>query len=92
MPYVEDTWTYLSLKNEEKQERTEKGKFEVLGKCRRCHMLCIDQRTAEKRQEPFVTLAKTRRSEGKVWFGVHLALSGKQSKIWVKVGDEIVAS
>jgi molybdenum cofactor sulfurtransferase len=55
-------------------------------------MLCIDQRTAEKRQEPFVTLAKTRRSEGKVWFGVHLALSGKQSKTWVKVGDEIVAS
>lgn len=41
-------------------------------------MVCIDQTTAERSEEPFVTLAKTRRREGegsKVFFGVHCALA-----------------
>jgi molybdenum cofactor sulfurtransferase len=48
--------------------------FDFLGGCRRCQMLCIDQETGEKNQEPFVTLAKTRRRDGKVMFGIHTAL------------------
>ncbi len=43
----------------------------MLGSCRRCQMVCVDQTTAEKNEEPFATLAKTRRMGGKVWFGVH---------------------
>ena len=34
-------------------------------------MVCIDQETGEKTQEPFSTLAKTRRFDGKVYFGQH---------------------
>jgi molybdenum cofactor sulfurtransferase len=37
-------------------------------------MVCIDQETGEKGVEPFVTLAKTRRLEGKIYFGVHMRL------------------
>lgn len=94
-PYVEDTWTSLSItakKGSGHQSDGTKADFKVLGKCRRCHMLCVDQRTAETRQEPFVTLAKTRREEGKVWFGVHLALSKGEKKGWVRVGDQVTAT
>ena len=42
--------------------------------CRRCQMVCVDQTTGERRQEPFSTLAKIRRWGGGVWFGVHAAL------------------
>lgn len=82
-PYAEDQWRGLKIGSQE---------YDVLGPCRRCHMLCVDQMTAEKTQEPFVTLAKTRRFGGKVFFGVHLALgrgTGKTS--WLRVGDEVVA-
>jgi molybdenum cofactor sulfurtransferase len=34
-------------------------------------MVCIDQQTAERNQEPFVTLSKTRRFDGRVYFGEH---------------------
>lgn len=35
-------------------------------------MICVDQDTAVKDEEPFVTLAKTRRFDGKVFFGSHM--------------------
>jgi molybdenum cofactor sulfurtransferase len=35
-------------------------------------MICIDQDTAVKNEEPFVTLAKTRRFDGKIFFGSHM--------------------
>jgi len=35
-------------------------------------MICVDQDTAEKNEEPFVTLAKTRRFESKIFFGSHM--------------------
>jgi len=35
-------------------------------------MVCINQETAEKNEEPFVTLSKTRRFDGKVFFGTHM--------------------
>jgi len=35
-------------------------------------MICVDQDTAEKDKEPFVTLAKTRRFESKIFFGSHM--------------------
>lgn len=61
-PYAEDYWTYMRIGDQS---------FEILGGCRRCQMVCVDQLTAEKNQEPFCTLAKTRRFAGKVLFGVH---------------------
>ncbi|KAF2109057.1 molybdenum cofactor sulfurase protein-like protein [Lophiotrema nucula] len=61
-PYAEDDWRYLQVGQQY---------FEMLGPCRRCQMVCVDQRTAEKNQEPFVTLSKTRRFDGRVYFGQH---------------------
>lgn len=61
-PYVEDSWRYLQIGQEY---------FQIMGSCRRCQMVCIDQNSGEKNEEPFVTLAKTRRFDGKVFFGQH---------------------
>ncbi|KAF2832153.1 PLP-dependent transferase [Ophiobolus disseminans] len=61
-PYAEDDWRFLQIGQQY---------FEMLGACRRCQMVCIDQQTAEKNQEPFVTLSKTRRFDGRVFFGEH---------------------
>ncbi|KAI9756593.1 MAG: mRNA splicing protein prp28 [Chaenotheca gracillima] len=61
-PYLEDTWRHMRIGDQY---------YEMLGPCRRCQMVCIDQNTAEINQEPFVTLAKTRRKNGRVHFGQH---------------------
>lgn len=62
-PYSEDHWTSLRIGEQI---------FQMLGSCRRCHMICIDQDTAEKNDQPFVTLAKTRRFDSKIFFGSHM--------------------
>jgi molybdenum cofactor sulfurtransferase len=66
-PFIEDSWKAIQIG--EKQLC-----LDILGPCRRCYMVCIDQDTAERNEEPFVTLAKKRRWDGKVWFGVHASL------------------
>lgn len=43
-------------------------------------MVCIDQMTAERREEPLSTLAKTRRMGGKVLFGRHVGLSDSEKE------------
>lgn len=63
LAYVEDTWAALRIGSQ---------RFKAMGSCRRCQMVCIDQETGERRQEPFTTLSKTRRIEGKVYFGIHM--------------------
>ncbi|KAJ4272126.1 hypothetical protein NW762_000837 [Fusarium torreyae] len=61
--FAEDSWRSMHIGRQN---------FKLLGACRRCQMVCIDQETGEKKEEPFVTLAKTRRFDGKVYFGVHM--------------------
>lgn len=63
LAYAEDNWARI---------RVGRQSFKMLGSCRRCHMVCINQETGEKGEEPFVTLSKTRRFEGKVFFGTHM--------------------
>ena len=46
--------------------------FKATGLCYRCQMICVDQQTAERNQEPLRVLANTRGK--KVPFGVHLEL------------------
>jgi len=55
-------------------------------------MVTIDQMTGvrEAQGEPFATLAKTRRWDGKVWFGVHASLDGVGGAGRVSVGDRVV--
>jgi len=60
--YAEDDWRYLRIGQQY---------FEMLGPCRRCQMICVDQQTAERNAEAFVTLSKTRRFDGRVYFGEH---------------------
>ena len=83
-PYDEDQWHAVDI--------GDKVCLDVLGGCRRCQMVCVDQQSAEKDQEPFVTLAKTRRREGKVFFGVHTALSNRHQGYVrsLSVGDRVV--
>ena len=83
-PYAEDGWSGLRI--------GPRGlAFETLGSCRRCHMVCINQETAEKSEEPFVTLSKTRRFDGKVFFGVHMCYSGGAGGVpTLRVGDVVV--
>ena len=83
-PYTEDSWRSLRI--------GQRFDLAVLGGCRRCQMVCVDQHSAEKNEEPFVTLAKTRRKEGKVFFGVHTALAGgeKTQGAKISIGDTVV--
>lgn len=87
-PYSEDHWKYV---------RIGKQHFEIMGACRRCQMVCIDQETGERTQEPFSTLAKTRRYGGKVYFGQHACHvqilqpgSGDAHASTIKVGEKVL--
>ena len=68
IPYAEEQWTHIRIGD------ALEGVFEVLGPCQRCQMVCVNQKDASRRPEPFSTLAKTRRRDGKVWFGMHMCL------------------
>ena len=85
-PYVEDNWRSLRIGHD--------VTLDVLGGCRRCQMVCVDQHSAERNEEPFVTLAKTRRKNGKVFFGVHTALTEteKGQLARIKLGDRVYAT
>lgn len=110
-PYDEDNWTALrilsspfsfrnSVPADEPVSSQTSTDLDILGPCRRCQMVCIDQTTAERSEEPFVTLAKTRRIQGegvgqKVFFGVHCALKGGEGRECegrktVRVGDRVM--
>jgi molybdenum cofactor sulfurtransferase len=65
-PYIEDAWRDFHIGPH---------KFDVLGPCARCQMVCVDQRTGVRSEEPFSTLSKTRKTDGKVLFGRHVTLS-----------------
>ncbi|KIX97788.1 uncharacterized protein Z520_06566 [Fonsecaea multimorphosa CBS 102226] len=90
-PYIEDEWTGVQIGD------NPANAFEVLGPCQRCQMVCVDQNSAQRRQEPFSTLAKTRRREGRVWFGMHMCLKpggmtedlSRWPSVSIKVGDRI---
>ncbi|EFX01756.1 molybdenum cofactor sulfurase [Grosmannia clavigera kw1407] len=69
--YAEDNWSHLRIGSQS---------FRMLGACRRCHMVCVNQQTAARGEEPFVTLSQTRRFDGKVFFGIHMAHEAEDYK------------
>jgi molybdenum cofactor sulfurtransferase len=88
-PYDEDNWQSLVIGNDEDNQ------FEVMGPCQRCQMICVDQKSAQRRQEPFSTLAKTRRREGRVYFGVHMCLAqaaDDERRRFVRIGDKVTVT
>ncbi|KAK2596253.1 hypothetical protein QQS21_006345 [Conoideocrella luteorostrata] len=87
--YCEDRWSRVQIG---------RLKFNVLGPCQRCHMICIDPRTSIRRPEPYVTLSKTRRFGGKIFFGSHLAMINSELEMYgsgevhaIQTGYEVVA-
>ncbi|TVY30265.1 Molybdenum cofactor sulfurase [Lachnellula hyalina] len=86
--YLEDSWTHLEI-----GDSATPALFQMLGKCQRCSMVCVNQETGAKSEEPFVTLAKTRRFDNKVYFGEHMSLMwGSRDRVFVKIGDVVKAS
>lgn len=91
-PYAEDHWSSLRI-------GTDQLRIDVLDACQRCQMVCIDQLTGQRRDEPYSTLAKTRNIGGKVNFGRYAALSREEfegvemdasHRRTVMVGDVII--
>ncbi|EFQ99671.1 molybdenum cofactor sulfurase [Nannizzia gypsea CBS 118893] len=82
-PYIEELWTGFQVGD---------AHFDALGSCQRCQMICIDQHTATRSDEPFSTLAKTRKVDGKVYFGKHVCLSNKSEDkpITIKTGGLLI--
>lgn len=81
-PYIEDGWASLRIGPQELM-------FDVLGSCQRCQLVCVDQFTAVRSEEPFSTLSKTRRIDGKVVFGRHISLSSDPEGALLVVGDAV---
>jgi uncharacterized protein YcbX len=66
-PYAEDEWTHVRMGALE---------FRAVKKCSRCTVTTIDPVTAEKSKEPLRTLARYRRWDNEVWFGMNLIGDG----------------
>lgn len=62
-PFAEDNWKRIRIGSVE---------MALVKPCARCNIPTIDQETAEKGREPNTTLAKYRRVNGKVMFGVNV--------------------
>jgi uncharacterized protein len=62
-PWAEDGWRQLQIGD---------VAFRAVKGCDRCVMTTIDPDTAAKGKEPIATLARSRRWDGKTWFGVNL--------------------
>lgn len=83
--FSEESWQSLTLGSADGGRDV----LRVMGKCFRCQMVCVDQETGERGEEPFVTLARTRRASGKVPFGMHACLDSEGLAPWVRVGDRV---
>ncbi|KAF9093461.1 hypothetical protein BGX23_003282 [Mortierella sp. AD031] len=81
--FEEDHWTRIQVGQQV---------FDILGPCRRCHMVTIDQLTAMKNSDVFLALSKNRKSAGgQIFFGMHMLHRPDLSvaPYVVKVGDMI---
>jgi hypothetical protein len=77
VPFDEDRWTRLRIGT---------VAFRAVKRCARCVLTTIDPETLESGKEPIRTLARHRRCDGKVWFGVNLVPDGIGR---ISVGDDL---
>jgi uncharacterized protein len=63
--------------------------FRVAKGCDRCVFTTIDPDTAVKGKEPLATLARHRRWDGKVWFGINLIPDTPLPGATITVGDPV---
>ena len=92
---VEDGLTTLEVFNESSRASF---KLNLMAPCRRCQMVAIDQTTGMRKPEVFGHMAKVRRLNGGVWFGVHAAIDEDNNghrhalELVVRVGDRVRGS
>ena len=77
-PFAEDGWTRVRIGD---------VTFRQAEQCDRCMMTMIDPDTLAQGKEPLRSLARHRRRDGKVWFGIRLI---PESIGQIKVGDGIL--
>lgn len=64
--------------------------FTSEGKCTRCQMICIDQKTGEKSVEPLRTLSNE--FNGKITFGVYLKCTENKAENLIHIGDSVIGN
>ena len=79
VPFAEDDWRGIRLGGID---------FRISKPCDRCVLTTIDPDTRVKGKEPLRTLARHRRRDGKVWFGINLIPDGTGH---LRVGDKAEA-
>ncbi|CAO4387029.1 unnamed protein product [Caenorhabditis nigoni] len=78
-PFIEDTAKRLSIENLE---------FEVVDKCTRCEMICVDPMTGEK--DPSLLLAlRDYRNKQKMTFGIYIRQSNFEPGQFVEAGSPV---
>jgi uncharacterized protein YcbX len=80
--WAEDDW---------KRVRIGPVTFRVAKGCDRCVLTTVDPDTAAKGHEPLFTLARHRRWDGKIWFGINLIpdLPGPGPGAALRPGDPV---
>ncbi|KAF9160599.1 hypothetical protein DFQ26_005362 [Actinomortierella ambigua] len=81
--FEEDRWSRIQIGRQV---------FDILGPCRRCHMVTIDQKRATKNNDVFLALSKHRKAAGgQIFFGMHMLHRADLSvaPYQVQVGDRI---
>ncbi len=78
--WAEDTWRRL---------RIGPVTFRAAKGCDRCVFTTIDPDTAAKGHEPLFALARHRRWDGKVWFGVNLIPDAPPAGALIRTGDPV---
>jgi uncharacterized protein YcbX len=76
-PFAEDGWRKIRIGS---------VPFRVAKGCARCVLTTIDPDTLIKGPEPIRTLARHRKRDGKVWFGINLIPDGTGP---IRVGDDV---
>lgn len=79
--WAEDSWRRLLIGD---------VAFRAVKGCDRCVFTTIDPDTAVKGKEPLWTLARHRRWDGKVWFGVNLIPDNPAPDATIRQGDPVV--
>lgn len=77
-PWVEDDWRRVRIGD---------AVFRAVKGCARCVITTIDPDTADREKEPTASLARIRRWDGAVWFGVNLVPD--VAGVTIRVGDEV---
>ena len=78
--WAEDGWRLLQIGD---------VTFRAVKGCDRCVLTTIDPDTAAKGKEPIATLARSRRWDGKVWFGMNLIPDSQRTAGSIRVGDPV---